>query len=174
LGGLIAIAFWSMVAVALSGVFGRYLYHLIPRKPNGEELNSEELSHWGVQGEAFLEGGPISSQRLATMFASLTQVSRKGPSLYSFAVHSWALRRKRQGLQQELLDFGLNAEAATGIAAALLHRARIHLRLRWLGDFRKLFHYWHVIHRPFALIMYIIMLVHVGIALAYGISWGVS
>ena len=37
-GGLVAISFWSMVAVALSGVFGRYLYLKIPRTRAGEEL----------------------------------------------------------------------------------------------------------------------------------------
>jgi hypothetical protein len=37
-GGLIAIAFWSMIAVALSGIFGRFLYVRIPRNAAGEEI----------------------------------------------------------------------------------------------------------------------------------------
>jgi hypothetical protein len=37
-GGLIAIAFWSMIAVALSGIFGRYLYAFIPRDAGGLEV----------------------------------------------------------------------------------------------------------------------------------------
>jgi hypothetical protein len=34
-----------------------------------------------------------------------------------------------------------------------------------------LFHYWHVFHKPFAFIMYIIMLIHIGIALWLGYRW---
>src|SRR6185503_19373286 len=42
-GGLVSISFWSMVAVALSGVFGRYLYLQIPRTRAGEELTLAEV-----------------------------------------------------------------------------------------------------------------------------------
>jgi hypothetical protein len=40
-GGLIAVAFWSMIAVALSGIFGRYLYARIPRDAGGAEVPLE-------------------------------------------------------------------------------------------------------------------------------------
>jgi hypothetical protein len=36
---------------------------------------------------------------------------------------------------------------------------------------QKLFNYWHVIHLPFAIVMLVIMLVHVGITLAFGYRW---
>ncbi|MCP4869731.1 MAG: hypothetical protein GY898_13545 [Proteobacteria bacterium] len=36
--GLIAVGFWCMVAVALSGGFGRYVYGLLPRASGGREL----------------------------------------------------------------------------------------------------------------------------------------
>ena len=37
--GIAGIAFWIMVAVALSGVIGRYLYSQIPRSLNAAELS---------------------------------------------------------------------------------------------------------------------------------------
>ena len=43
LNGIVAISFWSMVAVALSGVLGRYLYLQIPRTITGNELNLQDL-----------------------------------------------------------------------------------------------------------------------------------
>ena len=41
--GLVALSFWSMIAVAASGVFGRYLYLQIPRTRAGEEMNLAAL-----------------------------------------------------------------------------------------------------------------------------------
>ena len=41
--GLIAISFWSMIAVALSGLLGRYLYIQIPRTIAGKEIDFKEL-----------------------------------------------------------------------------------------------------------------------------------
>ena len=43
IGGVIAVAFWSMVAVAVSGALGRYLYIQIPRSLNGQELTVNDL-----------------------------------------------------------------------------------------------------------------------------------
>ena len=43
-GGLVAVSFWSMTAIVLSGVVGRYLYVQIPRGIHGHELNAAELA----------------------------------------------------------------------------------------------------------------------------------
>jgi len=42
-GGLVAIAFWSMVLVVASGVFGRWVYVWIPKTANGRFLGREEV-----------------------------------------------------------------------------------------------------------------------------------
>ena len=42
-GGLVAISFWSMVAVFLSGVIGRFIYIQIPRTIEGRELSEDEV-----------------------------------------------------------------------------------------------------------------------------------
>jgi hypothetical protein len=43
LHGIIVISFWSMVGVALSGVFGRFLYLQIPRAESGDDLSGPVL-----------------------------------------------------------------------------------------------------------------------------------
>ncbi len=42
-GGLVAISFWSMVAVFLSGIIGRFIYLQIPRSIEGRELSLNEV-----------------------------------------------------------------------------------------------------------------------------------
>lgn len=42
-GGIVAISFWSMVAVVLSGVIGRFIYIQIPRSIEGRELSLDEV-----------------------------------------------------------------------------------------------------------------------------------
>jgi len=42
-GGLVAISFWSMVAVFLSGIIGRFIYIQIPRTVEGRELSLDEV-----------------------------------------------------------------------------------------------------------------------------------
>ena len=59
-GGLVALSFWSMIAVALSGVVGRFLYLHIPRTRAGEELSLRELQH----ADAAFERPPAGGLRL--------------------------------------------------------------------------------------------------------------
>ncbi|MCB0559867.1 MAG: hypothetical protein KDD09_13035, partial [Phaeodactylibacter sp.] len=42
-GGIVSIAFWSMVAVVLSGVIGRFIYIQIPRTIEGRALSLNEV-----------------------------------------------------------------------------------------------------------------------------------
>ena len=35
----------------------------------------------------------------------------------------------------------------------------------------ELFHYWHVLHKPFAVVMYIFMIVHVVVGVVTGYGW---
>jgi len=43
-GGLVAVSFWSMVAVVISGVIGRYIYLQIPHTIEGREMNLNEIN----------------------------------------------------------------------------------------------------------------------------------
>ncbi|HSR43135.1 MAG TPA: hypothetical protein VLL48_13200, partial [Longimicrobiales bacterium] len=43
IGGLVSIAFWSMVVVVGSGVFGRYVYARIPKTVQGRFLSAEAV-----------------------------------------------------------------------------------------------------------------------------------
>lgn len=42
--GLVAVSFWSMVAVVISGVIGRYIYLQIPRTIEGFEMDLNEIN----------------------------------------------------------------------------------------------------------------------------------
>ena len=50
-------------------------------------------------------------------------------------------------------------------------KVRIHRRLALWQRVRELFHYWHVFHKPFAVIMYLFMAVHIGVAWMTGYGW---
>ena len=45
-GGIVSIAFWSMVAVVLSGVIGRFIYIQIPRTIEGRALSLKEVKKY--------------------------------------------------------------------------------------------------------------------------------
>jgi hypothetical protein len=44
-------------------------------------------------------------------------------------------------------------------------------RIERLDRMHNLFKYWHVAHLPFALVMLIIMIIHVGVTILFGYRW---
>ena len=66
-GGLVAVSFWSMVAVFLSGIIGRFIYIQIPRSIEGRELSLNEVRE--MKSDAGVDVSSINKQieRLRTM-----------------------------------------------------------------------------------------------------------
>lgn len=168
--GLVAVSYWSMAAVALSGVFGRYLYQQIPRNVLGEALAPEAVEQrnetilvdlagrWGADQKALdaldrlalgaLEGRPVPAALLVLPAVNLILARR---------------------LQKWSRAHGMPADGEPrDLARQWVLAAR---RLHVFHLVRDLFHWWHVFHKPFAIIMILVMFVHVAVAVALGYTW---
>lgn len=171
-GGLIAIAFWSMVAVALSGVFGRFLYAQIPRTAAGDQLSLDEAHRLDAELGARLRSEfDLAEADLATLeppaAAGRGSVS---VALLDLAAEPW--RRRRRLARFRRAHGQLPAAALARLAALAGQRALLHRRLALWRNLHELFHYWHVFHKPFALLMYLFAAVHIGVAWATGYAVG--
>ncbi len=139
-----AISFWSMVAVFLSGIAGRFIYLQIPRTIEGRELGLGEVSE--LQETLAREIGNLVPVDEATL-----QDPVKVRAFLREAAIDPALKKKVLGLAR-----------------------RSHALKKKIGRLEKmkeLFRYWHVAHLPFAIIMLVIMLVHVTVTILFGYRW---
>jgi hypothetical protein len=177
LNGIVAISFWSMVAVALSGVIGRYLYLQIPRGIRGNELNMQELEDMDNKLSFKIlnsyEIEPDALEKLQTKILGNINPNRNAVSLLLSLLFSDLFRFiKNSRIKKEIRkSIGLPTSQVKELIAITKKKALIHRRVLLLDKVHKLFHYWHVIHKPFALIMYLIMIVHVGITVVLGYTW---
>jgi hypothetical protein len=55
--------------------------------------------------------------------------------------------------------------------AVLLQKAALRRRILLWDRLHELFHYWNVMHKPLAIVMYLFMLIHIGVALLTGYGW---
>ncbi len=174
--GLVAVAFWSMVAVALSGYLGRYLYIQIPRNIEGNELTLSEIEESRSDLSQRLQLLGLSENDLAAI-ERLTlpdKSERKGAFRMLLGMIAADLSRpllvrriERHLRAQSGISLGeYRPTAILAVRSAVLRR-----RVLVLEKVQELFHYWHVIHKPFAIIMYLIMIVHIGIAIWTGYTW---
>ena len=169
--GLVALSFWSMIAVALSGVLGRYLYLQIPRAASGDRMTLAEVEAERERlGNELLEGGAIDQGTVDGLGEVLDSAMPVRKSLLSLLLmlplDGWRLRRR-------LAVYSRSLESSDHpVSQHWVHAARRKLmlerRLRLLAQLQALFHYWHVIHKPFAIVMYVFMLVHIVVATVTG------
>lgn len=173
-GGLVAVSFWSMMAVVLSGVLGRYLYLQVPRRRSGDQLSLDEVKQLSITLTERLQSSyGVSPEKLHLMDEIALADIDPGRSLWLLLLRlpfdNLKLRR-RLGSFQRGLDT-LSAGSLVELRRLTLERVQLQRRIVMLGRLQELFFYWHVLHKPFAVVMYIFMAVHIGVAIVTGYGW---
>jgi hypothetical protein len=175
-----AVALWSMLVVAASGVVGRYLYRHVHRGMDGRHAQLAQL-------RARLDA---AHERLGTQLALAPQVRDR---LYAFEAATLApsaggpLRllqrsnREARAARREvraLIDRAI-AEAPASLDAERRRKLRSHWRrhadhhveqtlgVAQLRAWERLFALWHVLHLPFVYVMVACAVVHVVAVHAY-------
>ena len=182
--GIAGMAFWIMFAVSASGVVGRYLYAQIPRKVTTAELSMKELQELQEQLSQQLAAQNVlpeadlrsllrmpdneSVKRLPIVVAipymmildvvRVFRVARLRRSALSFA-----------GAIQSLFGFlrSGNRELEKAIQAAA-DEAALLKRVMFLSRSQKVFHLWHVVHKPFSYAFAVLAMLHIVLQFALG------
>jgi len=159
-GGIVSVAFWSMVAVVLSGVIGRFIYIQIPRTIEGRELSLAEVQ--------------ATKTDLSQILAEKYKLDSHSIQLfvrYSSDEETTTGKTTISGLKKELRAQNLSKEEIRTVLKMVLNERSLSKRINRLQTMQKLFKYWHVAHLPFALIMLVIVIIHVAVTLAFGYKW---
>jgi len=176
-GGLVAVSFWSMMAVVLSGVIGRYLYVQIPKGIQGNELSVAELEKENAElGERLQSQFGVSPALIQWIDAiALPPTVATKMSLFQilnfFVINDLTRRVKLGRIYAAVERTRLPRGAARQLRKMAIRRISLTRRIAFLQKFRQLFYYWHVVHLPFALVMFVILFIHIGVAIAFGYTW---
>jgi len=173
-GGLVAISFWSMVAVFLSGIAGRFIYLQIPRTIEGQELSLNDIKALKTDIAGVLKSSYDLDEE---GYNIITDSIKKKVELY----HSNALIRFLRKYSDDRKTIRLvkmvlkknkmpNTEMKQ-IIELVDDDIKLNRKIERLSTMQNLFKYWHVVHFPFALVMLIIMVIHVGVTIAFGYRW---
>lgn len=173
-GGIAAITLWTMLSVVASGIVGRFLYVLIPRTVKGNEMSTAQINEEFDRVSAVLQESELGARILDTLDRQLANVQRPETLSETARVYIRLMRAKRKAARQLrglLAQSHVSRDAARTIYGAAMARASLIQRSVLLLQAEKLFYYWHVIHLPFAGIMFLTLAVHVGVALWLGYRW---
>ena len=173
-GGVAAISLWCMLSVAASGVVGRFLYVLIPRNIKGNELSSsqiqDQLQHLGDELSTN-EVGQELIRLIDEKFASVPEPH----TLHAFVSAVRHLQRikheVKKSIQVILRLSVISKQSAQHLYDMAYERASLRQKSILLAQAGRIFYYWHAIHLPFTVIMFITLILHVVVVMMLGYTW---
>jgi hypothetical protein len=178
--GVIGLGLVAMLVVIASGIVGRYLYTRIPRAKSGVELTRDEVA---AKRKELIE------RLSATTGLAPDAVERALDTAPEHAGHESPLRvlqhlltndllrwRRTRVLRQRWAALAPNSRPLSPQAlrqAVRLAGREISLvqQTRMLEATHRVFRYWHVAHRPFAITALAAVVVHVVVVVAVGATW---
>ncbi|HEX7583299.1 MAG TPA: hypothetical protein VF373_01315 [Prolixibacteraceae bacterium] len=173
-GGLVAISFWSMVAVVLSGMIGRYIYLQIPRTIEGGEMNLNEINQ--IKDELNKQLTMVYHLDENVLDAILQTVKnrpdRSGNNLLSRSIAKYNFERRTiREVKSILRKQKISGKSFKKVVRLIKEEISLNRKIDRLITMQNLFKYWHVAHLPFAILMLIIMIIHVAVTLTFGARW---
>ena len=173
-GGIVSISFWSMVVVVASGVIGRYIYLQIPRSMEGRELSLNEVREMKSNLNAHIKNRfklDEKSYNAILEYTSINSQDQNGDENIRMIRRNKENKISIRRLKKTLRTYRLSEASIRGIVKLIKNEISLNKKLQRLQSMQRLFKYWHIVHLPFALIMLVIMIIHVGITLAFGAKW---
>ncbi len=178
LHGLVAISYYSMAAVMLSGILGRYIYIQIPRDESGDELEVKRINEKSSELNQKLAATYQVPDEVMSRIGQLTHVyegvSAGGASALVSVMIDDLTRPFRFFRLKRFIERShpeISAQAVGVIMAYSRKKSLLYRRRAFLKPLCTMFHYWHVIHKPFAWTMILVMIVHVTITVLMGYKW---
>ena len=178
-GGIVAVSFWSMVAVVLSGVVGRFIYVQIPKTIQGQELNVNDLNE--MSGDlAYMLSKKYSTfnvddkiiAQIETLSAGNNYSGKSAGINILIVVKEYIKMKIKLGkLKRRLSVNGVKGKHLKEIVNIIKSKIVLNRRIGMLRSMQRLFKYWHVVHLPFAITMFVIMLIHVAVTITFGYRW---
>jgi hypothetical protein len=109
----------------------------------------------------------IESAYDPAIYANLTFISAV---VYSIKEH-FKMRSILVRLKSELKTSGLDNIHIKEIIKTAKTKIITSRRIGLLRTMRNIFRYWHIFHLPFAIVMFVIMIIHVAVTIAFGYKW---
>ncbi|MGA7412357.1 MAG: hypothetical protein WBW33_17900 [Bryobacteraceae bacterium] len=184
LGGIAGVAYWIMIAVAVSGFAGRYIYAQIPRSLNTAQLSLGELQTQSAALAAQIEEQTIF--RLDDLAPLLRIPSPAEVRAMPFWAMLWTMltmdlsrplrvsrlrRRVLHGFERVTTLGGLFAsrhQELEDIISRVREQSWLRAKMVFLERVQSIFHLWHVIHRPFSYSFAALVAVHIVVVILMG------
>jgi thioredoxin reductase/Pyruvate/2-oxoacid:ferredoxin oxidoreductase delta subunit len=162
----------SLLVVVLTGVFGRFIYGLVPTSGGKEVELKELLDGWErlKQRVEPLVQGADNPERLRSIFASAATPARRG-SLWGYAVRAplgaLGARFRLLLVRRQFTD----RDDYTEFREGYLRLHRIRMQVAFYQSLKNLLRVWRLFHGCLAGFLVVTIAAHIAVSLYLGYGW---
>ncbi|MDH5755412.1 MAG: hypothetical protein OEZ55_01925 [Nitrospinota bacterium] len=173
-GGLVSISFWCMVIVASSGLLGRYLYGWIPHQVSGKELEMEEIRAYLEASDQQMQDALGKDPQIVNYYDRISSPPGSDQdnavvAIFKMFFYDLANTLLIGKIWVELMSDKTMPTSVKKQLFSMIREKNNMLRSRnFLSTAQRLLHYWHVFHKPLAVMMFIVMFIHIIVWYLFG------
>lgn len=168
--GSVGIAFWCMVLVSLSGLFGRYIFGHFPKAAGTRRLDlqfaRESLTE--LRAQLVAETRDASQEQVGNAVMLAREYYVVPTTLIGLLIVDAEVRRRIDRVKVLLWRAGLPREVHDRARSTLVAQLKMTRSLASWEVARKLFRFWHLFHQPLAMAMYLLAVIHIFNAFVFG------
>ena len=175
-GGIIATSFFCMIITVFFGIMGRYIYVQIPRDLSGTELETNEIDKIAESLDIKLSEY-LKNVNIADLFKEISIADEKAKSLNVLSALFFMIKTDIKNLYRIThlkniirTRYHLSVKVRREIVSLLKKKASLIRQKNFLATSHRLLHYWHVLHVPLAIVMFLIMFLHIIVYFLFGTS----
>lgn len=172
--GIVSIAFWSMSAVTLSGIFGRYVYGHIPRTMHGQTVSRASVQRAKADLiEHIIRDFPAEAQSLKQLLLVGKGASPRGliHALWLTMRYDFTKRWRGRQLTRRMSHTNVPVNLRQRLVSAVQQQITLEQRMTLLTPLQRMFRYWHLFHLPLTVVMALVLSLHIGVAVTFGYTW---
>ena len=166
----------SLVIVVVTGLFGRYLYRLVPRVSDGRQEPADELAadvdHALMALRGLGAGGVAAADLVEVRVERAVEragTARTGFGAIAIALRAlWRLRDLRAAARAVALGAGATAPSARQIGRGAAQIGRLIARIDLIDTLARAAAFWRGLHRNLVVAMLLAASLHVSIAIYLG------
>jgi len=168
LNGIITTSFWCMITTMVFGIVGRYIYIQVPRGITGAELGVQDIDrivdNLNEQLHRHLNNADLThlfnaisvpydtARQISPLTALFLMVKTDIENIFKIPRLKGILKKRYGALHWRVRD---------EIKELLKKKAALIRRKNFFDASHRLLHYWHVLHVPLAIVMFLIMFLHI-------------
>lgn len=169
--GAIAVGYWAMMFVMLSGFVGYYLLRQVGGALSANDQDAQALTRELDELDRELterHGFQTADLQALRRRAGSDRADRMGLLTSLFYLLGQDLIRLFLGFGEDGVERRLGRQDARRVRALTRRHVLLERRRAFLRQTSALFHYWHAIHKPFTVVLFLMMGLHIGVAVWLG------